>query len=167
VITLSDVEAARRRLIPDGSSTDLPVPSTASSPAARSESADIKRNRWSGSKRRSPEARAKFGFEPAFESARGNRADARPAPPPISRRLRRQTYEQQRFGFALHPSEEETLTYYRSNQDRFKRNGVLPPYDDVRADVLAAVIANKRSELTRDWIAGLRRRANIVVLPSR
>ena len=79
--------------------------------------------------------------------------------------LRRQTYEEQRFGFALHPSEEDTLEYYRAHQDRFRRGAAVPPYDDIRSEVRAALIAEKRAELVREWMAGLRRRADISILP--
>jgi hypothetical protein len=79
--------------------------------------------------------------------------------------LRRQIYEEQRFGFALHPSEDDTLAYYRAHQERFRRGGAVPAYDDIRTDVRAALIADKRSELVREWMAGLRRRADVSILP--
>lgn len=79
--------------------------------------------------------------------------------------LRRQTYEEQRFGLALHPTDEETLEYYRQHEDRFRRGGVLPPIDQVRADVRSALVAERRAELRREWMAGLRRRADIRLLP--
>jgi hypothetical protein len=111
-------------------------------------------------------ARATFGSESAFASAL---AETGLTVDQLRRQyrddLRRRIYEEQRFGFALHPSEEETVGYYRANQDRFRRGGGVPAYDEIRADVRAAWIAEKRTELVREWIAGLRRRADIVVLP--
>jgi len=81
--------------------------------------------------------------------------------------LRIRAYEQERFGYVMQPSEEETLTYYRANPAQFTTGGVLRPFDDARADVRAALLAERRSQLAREWLAGLRRRANINVLPAR
>lgn len=79
--------------------------------------------------------------------------------------LRLRTYEQQRFGFAMQPSEEETLAFFRSNQERFRRGGTLPPFEEVRAEVRAALVADRRAASIRDWMDGLRRRAEITILP--
>jgi hypothetical protein len=81
--------------------------------------------------------------------------------------LRMRAYEQERFGYGMQPSEEETLTYYRANPAQFTSGGVLRPFDDVRAQARAALLAERRSQLAREWLAGLRRRANITVLPAR
>jgi hypothetical protein len=81
--------------------------------------------------------------------------------------LRIRAYEQERFGYVMQPSEEEALTYYRANPAQFTTGGVLRPFDDARADVRAALLAERRSQLAREWLAGLRRRANISVLPAR
>jgi hypothetical protein len=79
--------------------------------------------------------------------------------------LRRQAYEQQRFGFALHPSDEETLAFYRAHTERFSRAGAVQPYEAVQADVRAAVVADKRAGLVTEWLAGLRRRADVTIMP--
>lgn len=79
--------------------------------------------------------------------------------------LRLQTYAQQRFGFAVQPSEDETLAYFAANQDRFKRGNQLPAYEDVRSEVREALIAEKKAESIREWIGGLRRRADITIVP--
>jgi hypothetical protein len=81
--------------------------------------------------------------------------------------LRIRAYEQERFGYVMQPSEEEALTYYRANPAQFTTGGVLRPFDDARAAVRAALLAERRSQLAREWLAGLRRRANISVLPAR
>lgn len=81
--------------------------------------------------------------------------------------LRIRAYEQERFGYAMQPSEEETLAYYRANPAPFTAGGVLRSFDDARADARAALLAERRSQLVREWLAGLRRRANISVLPHR
>lgn len=112
------------------------------------------------------EARGRFASDAAFAAAL---AETGLTPEQLRRHLRddlhRQAYEQQRFGFALHPSDEETLAYYRAHPERFRRDGVVPPYEGVQADVRGALIAEKRADLIRDWIAGVRRRADVTILP--
>jgi hypothetical protein len=111
-------------------------------------------------------ARARFPSEAAFAAAL---AESGMTVEQLRRHfrddLRRQTYEEQRFGFAVHPTDEEVLEYFRAHPDRFQRGGVLPSFDQVRADVRSALIAERRAELLRDWMAGLRRRADVRVLP--
>jgi parvulin-like peptidyl-prolyl isomerase len=170
VVTLSDVQAARRfALIPDGPWADVP--------AAVEQVIDRRLALVEVERYAPPEppadridtalaqTRARFRSESEFTAAL---AETGLTIDQLRRHyrdnLRQQAYEQQRFGFAFHPSDDETLAFYRANPDRFKREGVLAPFDDVRDAARAALIANKRAELIRDWIAGLRRRANIVVL---
>jgi len=78
--------------------------------------------------------------------------------------LRIDRYLLQRFG-AMQPSEEEIQQYYRDHQAAFTRNGVVRPLDDVRDVARAELVANQRAVMIKDWIAGLRRRATINVLP--
>jgi hypothetical protein len=78
--------------------------------------------------------------------------------------LRIESYLQQRFG-AMQPSDDEVAQYYRDHQAEFTRDGTVVPLDTVREAVRAAVIAERRGATIRDWITGLRRRANVNVLP--
>jgi hypothetical protein len=78
--------------------------------------------------------------------------------------LRMEAYLQQRFG-SMQPTDDEIAQYYRDHQAAFTRNGTVAPLEDVRDVVRAALIAERRSSTIRDWIAGLRRRANVNVLP--
>jgi hypothetical protein len=78
--------------------------------------------------------------------------------------LRIEAYLQQRFG-AIQPTEEEILQYYRDHPAAFTQNGALRSFDDAHDVARAALIADRRVETIRDWVAGLRRRANINVLP--
>lgn len=78
--------------------------------------------------------------------------------------LRIDAYLQQRFG-AVQPSEEEMLQYYREHPDAFTQNGVLRSFEDVRESVRVMVVAERRGAMIRDWLSGLRRRANINILP--
>jgi hypothetical protein len=74
------------------------------------------------------------------------------------------TYLDQRFGVGLQVSDEDLVAYYRSHETAFTRAGVLRPYSEVREQVRAMVLNEKRQELIKDWLAGLRRRAEITDL---
>jgi len=78
--------------------------------------------------------------------------------------LRIDAYLQQRFG-AMQPSEDEILQYYRDHPAAFSPNGALRPFIDVHDVAKAALVAERRGTTIRDWIAGLRKRANVNVLP--
>jgi|SRR5215203_1045796 len=78
--------------------------------------------------------------------------------------LRIRTYLQQRFGASLVPSEEEVAQYYRTHESAFTAAGVVRPYLEVRDAAREALVAERRANLLRDWIAGLRRRADVNVL---
>lgn len=78
--------------------------------------------------------------------------------------LRIDAYLQQRFGSTVQPSEEEILAYYRAHADQFSKAGTVRPYDDAHDGARRALVAERRDALIRDWVAGLRRRANVSVL---
>ena len=78
--------------------------------------------------------------------------------------LRIEAYLQQRFG-ATQPTEEEILQYYRDHPAAFSRNGVVRSFDDAHDVARAALIEERRGATIRDWVAGLRRRASVSVLP--
>ena len=78
--------------------------------------------------------------------------------------LRIEAYLQQRFG-ATQPTDEEVLQYYRDHPAAFSQNGAVRPFEDVRDVARAALIEERRGATIRDWIAGLRRRASVSVLP--
>lgn len=74
--------------------------------------------------------------------------------------LRIDSYLQQRFG-AVQPSEADIVQYYREHTAEFTPRTL----DEVHDAVRAAVIDESRAGMIRDWVGGLRRRANINVLP--
>jgi len=78
--------------------------------------------------------------------------------------LRIEAYLQQRFG-AIQPTEDEILQYYRDHPASFSQNGVVRPFNDAHDVARAALIADRRGATIRDWLAGLRRRANVNILP--
>ena len=77
--------------------------------------------------------------------------------------LRIRSYLNQRFA-AAPPTEEELRRYYREHPQAFTRNGLLAPFDQVRQDVIQAATADRRLAVVDRWVAGLRRRADIVDL---
>jgi hypothetical protein len=79
--------------------------------------------------------------------------------------LRIESYLVQRFGSAYQPSEEEVLGYYRSHQAEFTRDGLPRPYAEAKDEVRARLIQERAAPLIRDWVAGLRRRVDVTVLP--
>jgi hypothetical protein len=80
--------------------------------------------------------------------------------------LRIEAYLQQRFGAPVQPSEEEVLQYYRDHAAQFSRGGAVRSYAEAHDDARAALIADRRSATIAEWVAGLRRRANVNVLPT-
>lgn len=78
--------------------------------------------------------------------------------------LRIRAYLQQRFGNQPAPTEDEIVQYYRSHDRDFTRNAVLRPFAGVRDEAREALIAERRALLTREWLAGLRRRTEVNVL---
>ena len=77
--------------------------------------------------------------------------------------LRMRAYLDQRFTVAA-PTDEEVGRYYREHQQEFSRNGGIVPFDQARQAVVQAVRTERRRMLVDDWVAGLRRRAEIVEL---
>jgi hypothetical protein len=78
--------------------------------------------------------------------------------------LRMDMYVQQRFTAAIQPREEELLQYYREHAPEFTRDGAPRPFESVRDEVRARFVANRQAALVREWLEGLRRRANVMKL---
>lgn len=78
--------------------------------------------------------------------------------------LRIDAYLQQRFAATIQPADDEIAEYYRLHAEDYTRDGKLAPYAEVRALVRARLIDERRDVLVREWLAGLRRRADIVDL---
>jgi hypothetical protein len=80
--------------------------------------------------------------------------------------IRLETYLQQRFGGTYQPGEEEVARYYRSHEPAFMRDGVLRPYEEVRDEARRRLVEDRTATLVREWIASLRRRADVTILPN-
>ena len=72
-------------------------------------------------------------------------------------------YVRQRFDAAAQPSDDEALTWYQVHERDYLREGRPRPFAEVRDDVRARLAAERRQALVDEWIAGLRRRAVIVL----
>ena len=83
--------------------------------------------------------------------------------------LRIRAYLLQRFGASLSASDDEIVEYYRTHEKEFMREGKLVPFAEVREPARQGLLAERRAMLIREWVAGLRRRAevNVLYLPGR
>ncbi len=108
--------------------------------------------------------RARFPSPQAYDAALA-RAGIREAHlrETVRQNLRIRAYLEQRFTVPA-PPEQELERYYREHPERFARNGAVPPMEEVRAQVEAAATEERRLRLMDEWLAGLRRRAEILDL---
>jgi hypothetical protein len=81
----------------------------------------------------------------------------------IRQNLRINAYLDQRFT-VLSPTEDEVGRYYREHAAEFTVAGRLQPYQDVRGEAASAWVAARRKGLVDEWVAGLRRRADVTDL---
>ena len=172
-ITLSDVTAAIRFGLVPSSSTGGPTDDAALNALVDRQLQLIEVNRYLPPEP-SPnqidaqvaQVRARFDSPAAFDRAlvetgisieqlRGN----------VRNTLRIQSYIQQRFGGNYEPAEDELTRYYRAHEADFTSNGVVAPYDRVRQEVRRRLVAERTDTLVRSWIADLRRRSDVAILP--
>jgi hypothetical protein len=81
----------------------------------------------------------------------------------VRENLRMTAYLEQRFTVAP-ATDDEVGRYYREHQELFTRGGVVEPFDTARPAAAARLLAERRQALVSDWLAGLRRRAEITDL---
>jgi peptidyl-prolyl cis-trans isomerase SurA len=74
--------------------------------------------------------------------------------------LRMAAYLDQRFT-TVPPTEEEVGRYYRENPNLYTRDGVLIPFETARPDIVLGLTAQNRQAVVDEWVAGLRRRADV------
>ena len=74
-------------------------------------------------------------------------------------------YLRQRFDAAAQPSDDEALTWYQIHERDYLRDGRPRPFAEVRDEVRARIAGERRQALIDEWVAGLRRRATIVLSP--
>lgn len=75
-------------------------------------------------------------------------------------------YLQQRFDAAAQPTDEEVQQYYQSREREFMTDGRAHPFDEARDEARRRLTDIRRRTLVEDWLTGLRRRADITLLPA-
>jgi len=75
--------------------------------------------------------------------------------------LRIESYIAQRFDAAAQPSDEELVQYYREHESEFTKDGAQRPYVEVRDEIRARLVRERRATAMQDWLASLRRRVEI------
>jgi hypothetical protein len=73
-------------------------------------------------------------------------------------------YIQQRFEAAAQPTDEDVLQYYQSREREFAVNDRPRPFAEVQDEARRRLQASRRQELVDEWVAGLRRRADIMIV---
>jgi hypothetical protein len=106
--------------------------------------------------------RGRFAGPSDFEAALG---ESGVTPEQLRERLRDDlridAYLEGRFGATLQPSDEQVLAYYRAHDADFRRDGLLQPFAEVRSEARARLLDEQRASVEREWLAGLRRRADV------
>lgn len=74
-------------------------------------------------------------------------------------------YLQQRFDATAQPSDDEALTWFQIHEREYLLDGRPRPFAEVREAVRARLAGERRAALIDEWLAGLRRRAAIVIVP--
>lgn len=112
------------------------------------------------------ETRKRFAGEDAFQAALRDTGmslvDLRAA---VRDSLRIASYLAQRFRAGYQPGEDELVAYYRAHQTEFARDGVVRPFADAREEARRRLIESRTEGLIRDWVAALRRRGDVTLLP--
>lgn len=110
--------------------------------------------------------RARFPNDAAFTTALTQTgASERQLRSAVRDTLRIEGYLQQRFGGNYQPGDSELTRYYNAHEADFTRNGALAPFESVRDEVRKRVIAERMTTLLRNWVADLRRRSEVTILP--
>jgi hypothetical protein len=112
--------------------------------------------------------RSRFATDQAFQSAlTRSGSDEKHLRETLRQDLRIEAYLDQRF--AVTSSEDELGRYYREHLQAFTRDGTIIPFEAARPQVMQAAAADRRKVLVDEWVAGLRRRADIIdiYLPGR
>jgi hypothetical protein len=80
------------------------------------------------------------------------------------RRIER--YLSQRFDVAAQPTDEEVVTFFQSREREFVRDGQPQPFAAAQADARTRLVGERRRQLIDEWVAGLRRRTAVTLIPA-
>ena len=97
-------------------------------------------------------------FEAALARAGYTRDDLRQV---LRDDMRREAYEENRFGAGALPTEEQLRAFYDSRAGEFVEDGRSLPFGEARPLVLRRVADQRRAALVDEWVAGLVRRGQI------
>ena len=81
----------------------------------------------------------------------------------VREQLQIERYLAERFGPAAQPTDDEVRRYFLERSAEFVRNGAPMSFEAAEPAAREALAAQRRQQLTADWIAGLRRRATVVI----
>ncbi len=110
------------------------------------------------------EIKAAFASPAAYESALGRTAmNETRLRDMVEANVRIEEYLRQRFGVA-EPTEDETVEYYVAHRPEFKSGGVQLSYDKAKSLARQRFMEDKRAALIEQWVARLRRRAEVTDL---
>jgi len=75
--------------------------------------------------------------------------------------LRLAAYLDQRFTAAAQPTRQQATAYFQEHTADFAVNGVTPEFASVEPEVRRRVAAERRAARIKEWVAGLKQRAEI------
>jgi len=81
----------------------------------------------------------------------------------MSDTLRIESYLDQRFNAQAQPTADEVERYYRDHASEFTRDGKPRLFEEVREQVQARVVDDRRTALIADWLDRLRRRTVVTL----
>lgn len=113
------------------------------------------------------DVRVTFSTRAAFDAALARSGiDENHLRETLRQNLRIRAYEDQRFTVPP-PGDDEIARYYAAHPASFMRAGQLVPFETARPDVVRAITDERRTALVTEWVNGLRRRAEVILLPVR
>jgi hypothetical protein len=108
--------------------------------------------------------RARFPSPAAFDAAlRRSGIDENHLRQTLREDLRIVAYQDQRFTVAP-PTDDELARYHRDHPEMFSRQGQAVPFDAARQEITRAMTDARRKAVIADWVAGLRRRGDVIDL---
>lgn len=81
----------------------------------------------------------------------------------VREQLQIERYVAERFGAAAQPTDDEVRRYFLERAAEFVLDGVPMSFEAAEPAAREALTAERRQRLVDDWVAGLRRRATVVI----
>jgi hypothetical protein len=78
--------------------------------------------------------------------------------------IRIDDYMKQRFGAVAEPSDQEVADYYQAHLAQFTSGGRQLTIDEAKAAARERLVEDRRNQIVDDWVARLRRRAEVTDL---